>query len=266
MSSFCCPPDSLPSLVVDYKPVGTLKKYENIEFYAVGDPKNKAVIVVPDVWGFNGGRIRAIADLISKTGHYVVVPKLLTPCFEEGTDNDGLPNDFDMSSRGGDFFTWIKTFSWETSFKPKFVSLFNHLKNENCNSNQGTAMVGFCFGGWACAKVATTKEFPLIDRIIIPHPSVQLEEKAYGGNTVELCEKVKSRVLLLPAGNVDAAYLEGGDILNAFKKGNPWSGVDPKPYKAMSHGFCTRGDVKDDATQIAVKTCLDTITTALLSA
>lgn len=48
-----------------------------------------AVIFIPDVWGWNSGRIRNFADMMSDGGQFTVVPKLLEPPLEEGTDGDG---------------------------------------------------------------------------------------------------------------------------------------------------------------------------------
>ena len=86
MTSFCCcPPDSLPALVTNYETVGTIVDKDFGSFYAVGTPEgNKPCIIIPDIWGYNGGRTRAVADLVAKTGHYVVVPKVLPP-LEGGT-------------------------------------------------------------------------------------------------------------------------------------------------------------------------------------
>ena len=50
-----------------------------VEFYEVVPSvivaPTSAVIVVGDVWGWNGGRIRAIADTLAGDGYAVVVPK-----------------------------------------------------------------------------------------------------------------------------------------------------------------------------------------------
>ena len=49
-----------------------------------------ALLLCPDVWGWNGGRMRAIADSLAKEGYAVAVPKLLTPASNGGTDGDAL--------------------------------------------------------------------------------------------------------------------------------------------------------------------------------
>jgi dienelactone hydrolase len=96
-----------------------------IQYFApVADPApTKALLLCPDVWGWNGGRIRAVADAFAGEGYLVAVPKLLTPCMGEGTDGDALPPDgtFDMG--------WIKQFPWATQ-KPKVDAALNFLRSK----------------------------------------------------------------------------------------------------------------------------------------
>ena len=58
-----------------------------MEYYSTGTfDSKKSILVIPDVFGWNGGRIRSIADLLANEGYYVMIPKLLTPPLEGGTD------------------------------------------------------------------------------------------------------------------------------------------------------------------------------------
>ncbi len=92
MSACSCPPGSLKFLENTYATVGKKITLEDgLELYATGQPGAKAVILVPDVWGWNSGRVRPVADLLAEGGFYVVIPKLLLPNLEGGTDGDGLP-------------------------------------------------------------------------------------------------------------------------------------------------------------------------------
>jgi dienelactone hydrolase len=49
----------------------------------------KAILIIPDVWGWNSGRTRHIADMFAEGGYLAVVPKLMIPALEGGTDGDG---------------------------------------------------------------------------------------------------------------------------------------------------------------------------------
>ena len=57
-----------------------------VDYYESGTGTKEAILIIPDVWGYNSGRTRSIADMLAAEGYYVVVPKLLTPCLEGGTD------------------------------------------------------------------------------------------------------------------------------------------------------------------------------------
>ena len=50
---------------------------------------SKRSCVIVDVWGYNSGRTRAIADLIASFGYHVIVLKVLGPGLKGGTDGDG---------------------------------------------------------------------------------------------------------------------------------------------------------------------------------
>ena len=95
----CCPAGSLPYLSSSYEPTGTIETVSipgggTLELYCppapAGDCSGKAILALPDVWGWNGGRMRAIADSLAKEGYAVAVPKLLTPASNGGTDGDAL--------------------------------------------------------------------------------------------------------------------------------------------------------------------------------
>ena len=57
----CCPPGSEPYLAPTYKPRGEIIKLDDLECYVVGEGK-EAVIFNYDIYGFNGGRTRLMAD------------------------------------------------------------------------------------------------------------------------------------------------------------------------------------------------------------
>lgn len=88
----CCPPDSEKYLAATYVSVGSTHKVDGseVEYYATGNSASSTVIVFfPDVFGWNAGRTRNLADWFGEAGYYVVVPKLLAPGLNGGTDGDG---------------------------------------------------------------------------------------------------------------------------------------------------------------------------------
>jgi hypothetical protein len=91
MSSPCCPPNSEKFLAADYTPVGfTGSLPDGTEFYASGTPEGRnGILVIPDVYGINGGRTRSIIDQFAEAGYFAIAPKLLVPALEGGTDGEG---------------------------------------------------------------------------------------------------------------------------------------------------------------------------------
>jgi len=131
----CCPPTALPYLAADYAAKGTTLTTDGVELYMAPPPDapQAAIILCPDVWGWNGGRVRAVADMIAAEGYLVVVGKFLsTPCFEGGTDGDALPpgGSFDME--------WIKNFPWPKQ-APKVAAVAAFCKQRLAES--------YAFGG-----------------------------------------------------------------------------------------------------------------------
>lgn len=62
--------------IVQYQPKGTnLKLKDHTEFYASGSTKSKhGVIIIPDTWGWNTGRVRNICDFFGDHDTFAVVP------------------------------------------------------------------------------------------------------------------------------------------------------------------------------------------------
>jgi dienelactone hydrolase len=88
----CCPPNAHKYLAPDYKFVGRTDTLpDGVEFYRTGDPSKtkKALLIIPDIFGWNGGRTRNVADYFAEIGYYTVIPKLLIPAVDGGTDGDG---------------------------------------------------------------------------------------------------------------------------------------------------------------------------------
>lgn len=88
----CCPPDSEKYLAATYATIGTTLKVDgtDVEYYATGDATaHRVILFITDVFGWNAGRTRNLADWFSESGYFVVVPKLLGPGLKGGTDGDG---------------------------------------------------------------------------------------------------------------------------------------------------------------------------------
>ena len=184
----CCPSDILPAFSEEYSRKGVIRSSNTVEFYCAGEPKvnGSAIIVIPDVWGWDSGRTRNIADLLAEIVDYVVVPKLLEPSFEGGTVGDGLPPDFDMSARRDEFYAWLGYFKYDDVVKQKLDPIFAHMNEVNISR---VGMLGFCWGGYVIAHCACDHSYNIVCAAS-PHPSIKAEEGLYGGNLADLAAKV----------------------------------------------------------------------------
>lgn len=120
------------------------------------------------VWGWDSGRIRELGDELSAEGHLVLIPKLLQPPLEGGTDGDGLPPDFDIGARGADFAPWVTQIPW-SKLEPQVNALLDDL------TARGIAKIGCmgtCWGAWATFHASATGR---IACGVNCHPSVGLE-------------------------------------------------------------------------------------------
>lgn len=159
----CCPPNAEKYLAPDYSSVGSVHRLDDgVEFYATGTPNKNGIVLIPDIFGWNGGRTRNVADYLAEQGFYVTVPKLLCPAppSGEGTDGDGF-----MTLNMGTFLSEIAQYPFEGELdndisnplnifvnvlfyflsehlKPKIVSVMNHMKSVGVEKF-GT--VGFCW-------------------------------------------------------------------------------------------------------------------------
>ena len=249
----CCPPGSLPYLKADYVADGASKIFEDVEFYEVGTAAGKkGLLLVPDVWGWNGGRVRAIADsLASELACVVIIPKVQPP-LGGGTDGDGLPPDYDPSATFPEFKAHLQSIGgWDEHFKSKMASLLKYQEQQGVTK---VVMMGFCWGAWLCA--ATVKAFSgKINAIACAHPSIGLEEMIYGGDTESLCKEVSCPALMIPASNDGDEYRKEGAMIKALQEGNALSTTSFEDFsnEKIKHGSTCRGDLSDPVVKEAIE-------------
>uniref|UniRef100_A0A7S2P5J8 Dienelactone hydrolase domain-containing protein n=1 Tax=Zooxanthella nutricula TaxID=1333877 RepID=A0A7S2P5J8_9DINO len=237
----CCPPGAAGYLAADHTDEGSVRSIDGVSFYQVGSGPN-GLLLIPDVWGWNGGRTRALADDLAKKGLSVWVPKILQPMFEAGTDGDGLPPTFDVTVRGGELGPLVKGDWGHEKVMPKVRAIVKAMKS---NGVTKMGLVGFCYGAWVGMYAA--KEFDLVG-CASPHPSVHLEA-AVGGDAAALAKGSKCPWALFPAGDPKAGgdgdmYDAEGDVFKALEE--KFSGkCVTKRFPAMKHGWVSRGAIKE---------------------
>lgn len=218
----CCPPGSWPALVEpdEYKPKGSECMLGDLKIYAAGKPGPKAIVVLPEVFGWSG-RLKGICDTFADHGYYVIMPDCHRGDTAAGKEN--IP-------------AWVATFPYSTVVGPDFKKMMDHLSGKGATS---VGSIGFCWGVWALCK-ASAEGVPLKCGVG-PHPSTKLEGFAFKADEGAMMAKVNMPVLLMPASNDPDNVKPGGEFTKVLES----KGGSCVPFPDMTHGWASRGDVKD---------------------
>ena len=268
----CCPSASHGYLASDHKDEGKKITVNDIEVYEAGTQKENLVLVMPDVWGWNSGRLRAIVDTMAKEQDiFFAVPRVLSPPFEEGTDGDGLPPAFEIAARMTDLIGQIKT-HWDN--ETVVARAHSVLAGYRDRGVKKVAVLGYCYGAWISFHLAGAADSPLPIVVGVgSHPSLAIEG-AFGRDPSELGGASKCPWMLHPAGNPDeggdgAIYDTEGDLFKKLEAAHPGKNETHR-FASEAHGFVTRGAIKSgtsvgsgEVTEAAVSKALN-LTAAFL--
>jgi len=262
-------------LAADHKDEGTEGETDGLQYYHVGSGAN-GLLWVPDVWGWNGGRTRALADELAKKYKLNVwIPKILQPKFEAGTHDDALPPDFDPAKRFGELFEKGKLApggggEWgPKTVIPKCKTLIDAMKKDGVSK---FGLVGVCYGAWIGMHLSKEISGEELVCCATPHPSAFQLESGTGGDPGKLVSEQKCPWAFYPAGDLagegadPAAYDDDGDLMKALEKVFPGKNRSLR-FKEMKHGFVTRGAIaggsnvfkagEGDAVKTACQTCIE---------
>lgn len=241
----CCPPGSLPYLAPDYNTRGTIFEYSDsgLAFYGIGSSTENAIIILPEPFGWNSGRTRVIADILSEYGYLVVVPKLLGPTLDKGIDGDGFAADATFD----EVMSALPKFDFEF-LAPALKALLEHL------TSLGYSKIGaltFCWGGWvACRTLSTTWGATMLQGCVCAHPSISLETRLFRRDTQALFDTVQRPLCLLVAKNDPDEYRLGGAWFESLKA----RFSESESYNVdANHGWMPKGDINDPAIKAAVE-------------
>ena len=234
--SSCCPPGSWPALKAptDYMPTGNVSSLGDLPIYTSGSPGDRAILVWPEVFGWEG-RLKNICDQLASEGYFVVMP-------------DHMRGET-MSTGGQGFLK--KWADYDSVTGPDITEkLLPYLKQ---NGVTKIGAIGFCWGAWVIHR-ASAAGVPLLCGAGC-HPSVRLENMADGpGDEKALAEQVRCPMLLAAAGNDPENVKEGGAVSEILKKRFPTSVI--RSFPAQQHGWVSRGDVTDDTVANGVRDAL----------
>ncbi|CAE7725853.1 Slc24a1 [Symbiodinium sp. CCMP2456] len=243
----CCPSGSEPYLAAEFQTRGQEGDAQGVGYYVVGEGSRTAILFLPDIWGWNGGRTRALADtLAADLQTSVWIPKILEP-YQGGTDGDGLPPAFDMVSRRAEIAPDRFKGPWHPSKTlPKVLKVVDAMRQSGVKR---FGVLGVCYGAWVGFHLA--KAVPSWELICgaSPHPSLHMEG-VVGGDPAALASEIRCPWAFFPCGEVgkDGAdppiYDAEGDVFRALEARFPGKNVT-KRYRTVRHGFFARGAIKD---------------------
>lgn len=90
----------------------------------------------------------------------------------------------------------MKSLTFEGNIKPKIASTIQFMRDEGV---ENIALIGFSWGGWVVTNILASDLSNAFVCAALPHPSINLEERVYGGSLLELMSRVNRPVLLMPA-------------------------------------------------------------------
>ena len=235
-ASTCCPAASWPALLApkDYKPVGEVVPVGELEAYCVGKRGPRAVVVIQEIYGWDG-RLKGICDALAEQGYFVVMPD-----FHRGKTAHGMSDVEKMAL--------LAEMPFEGQLMSDVRAVLAWLQDL---AVERVAGVGFCWGGWVLCKASS---FGLPFQCgASAHPSTKIERSVFKGDEEALAHAVKMPLLLLPAGNDPPELKEAGAVAQALQQGRSVE------FPEMKHGWVTRGDLGDPAVQRDAELAMDLI-------
>eukprot|EP00090_Calanus_glacialis_P028045 TRINITY_DN4481_c0_g1_i1.p1 TRINITY_DN4481_c0_g1~~TRINITY_DN4481_c0_g1_i1.p1 ORF type:complete len:242 (+),score=74.77 TRINITY_DN4481_c0_g1_i1:39-764(+) len=219
----CCPAGSLLMLGEEgYQPRGRVVRVEDLDIYVVGSG-DKCVVWNYDIFGFNSGRTKELADLLAESGFLVVMPDYFRGTFQDPTK----PGALEFLKRTTQW-TDIKR-DWETKIKPTAIQ----------HGAKKFGSFGTCWGSYPVIRFSSLPEFVVG---VSAHPSHTKISMVLGEQEADILAKISCDQLFLPAGNDGPEVKKGGLAQQMLKET-----LQITEFPEMNHGFLSRGDMTNPA-------------------
>lgn len=231
-------------------PQGEETKFEDLTLYHVGTQNNEvAIIVIPDLWGWQAPRVRLLADYIAKAINGVaVVPRFLdNPPYKEGPHDDGVPEDFCIKNLDKDLMSlrsWLMKDTYEF-FLMKFKIAANFVRRTAGAIRIG--VVGIGWGAWmACYGAESLQaEFSCA---VLHTPLLHILGAWDGVSIPRLIGKFGGPVLFTLPAEAPKEYERGGEYFEVnealFRRQ-----TECDDFRSMPYGFVCTGDMSDSREQ-----------------
>ena len=229
MKFSCCPEGSHIYLNDNYISKGIIKNILSKQVYEIGD-NEKVIILISDIFGFSGGRIRFIADYISNIGYTVILPDFFNnnPWPKEKPFNDGLKE-------------WIIKQGFET----KIIFIENLITELIKKGKTKFGFISFCWGSWLGWKFISLKNKIIIDFCVNLHPSFGIEEM-FNRDIMEIVKNIKCPQFIACANNDPDNIKDNGEIIKMLINNIGKENIEIQLYNDMLHGWSVRGDLKNE--------------------
>ncbi|KAI1858340.1 uncharacterized protein JN550_012790 [Neoarthrinium moseri] len=228
--SDCC----IRGFTWDGTPTGQVGKLANNDAYITGSNPDKAVLLVHDLFGWTFSNNRLLADHYAKEADATVY----VPDFFGG---DVVPSDDIIGGHWDkiDLKGFLEKHARAVR-EPEIFACARALRAKHAR----VGAVGYCYGGWACFRLASAEhQPPLVDCISTGHPS--LLEKA----DIDGVGRVPVQVL---AAEFDQAYTEELKLHTFQALQKLGVAFDYQHFPGVEHGCLVRGDEKKDGERAAM--------------
>ena len=210
-------------------PTGTTQNLEGVPnpAYVSGDNNKVAILMVHDGFGWTFNNTRLLAD------HYAreIGATVYVPDFYGG---EVLDHSLLLADKWDEAGLW--PFIARNSREIREPEIFAYAKALRLKGYDKIGAVGFCYGGWAVARLAAAEGDgkPLVDAISAGHPSLLTKEDIDG-------VAVPSQWLSPEHDPVYTAELKAHTVAKLQEKNLPF---DYQYFPGIEHGAMVRGDEK----------------------
>ncbi|KAJ4769251.1 hypothetical protein LUZ62_053508 [Rhynchospora pubera] len=216
--SQCC--QSPPTLDPVYEKGQVLEDYGGLKAYITGSPESKlAIILISDVFGYETPLLRNLADKVSTSGYFVLVPDFF----------HGDPATLEIVEKENSIDEWLKKHNIPKGFEE--ANQVIAVLKERGFSAIGAA--GFCWGGMVVVELA---KYDYINAAVSIHP---------GPLTHDDIREVKCPISILGA---ETDPFSPPEVIKQFAEilsSKPEVHSHVKIYPGTEHGWSVSYDVND---------------------
>ena len=227
MATECTPNSQLTCLQEEEKDLDGLRCY----FVGSGE---KAVIVFPDIFGYDFWLMRLMCKLIADNGYFVAFPDIF--------HGDSWPPELEFGENFSNLFKWLKKFPWHSKVKPDAHKLVNHLKSRGCTS---IGSFGFCCGAYLVLHLSADES---LNCGLSLHPSYEIPA-IYDESLDEMAKLIKCPQYLCVSGGESPTFSKGGNVYEILEeKFGEKNGH--KSFPEMNHAFFIPDEEVEDEARV----------------